>query len=90
MPLKQSEKSFVQPGEPLNDFLRSFWQCQINSAENETMDYKHPVLPPARITKVLKMNPDVKMISADAPILLCKACEIFISEITSRTFIISD
>ncbi|KAK7459556.1 Transcriptional activator hap5, variant 2 [Stygiomarasmius scandens] len=30
------------------------------------------------------------MISADAPILLCKACEIFISEITARTFIISD
>ncbi|THV01834.1 histone-fold-containing protein [Dendrothele bispora CBS 962.96] len=38
----------------------------------------------------MKMDPDVKMISADAPILLCKACEIFISEITSRTFIISD
>ncbi|THV05914.1 histone-fold-containing protein [Dendrothele bispora CBS 962.96] len=90
MPHKQSEKPFVQPGEPLNDFLRSFWQRQIDSAENETMDYKHPVLPLARIKKVMKMDPDVKMISADAPILLCKACEIFISEITSRTFIISD
>ncbi|THU79501.1 hypothetical protein K435DRAFT_785819 [Dendrothele bispora CBS 962.96] len=56
-------------------------------------DYKHPVLPPARIKKVMKMDPDVKVISrsliivfgstllvlteisADAPILLCKACE---------------
>jgi len=31
-----------------------------------------------------------KMIAADAPILFCKACEIFISEITARAFIIAD
>ncbi|THU88329.1 hypothetical protein K435DRAFT_568205, partial [Dendrothele bispora CBS 962.96] len=54
-------KPFVQPGEPLNDFLRSFWQRQIDSAENETMDYKHPALPLARIKKVVKMDPDVKV-----------------------------
>jgi len=30
------------------------------------------------------------MIAADAPILFCKACEIFIAEITARAFIIAD
>ncbi|KII89242.1 hypothetical protein PLICRDRAFT_53705 [Plicaturopsis crispa FD-325 SS-3] len=81
---------FVQPGEPLHDFLRSFWQRQVDAAEQETPDYRHPPLPLARIKKVMKSDPDVKMIAADAPILFCKACEIFISEITARAFIIAD
>ncbi|KAI9570699.1 histone-fold-containing protein [Boletus coccyginus] len=81
---------YVQPGEPLNDFLRSFWQRQVDAAEQETPDYRHPPLPLARIKKVMKSDPDVKMIAADAPILFCKACEIFISEITARAFIIAD
>ncbi|KIK91334.1 hypothetical protein PAXRUDRAFT_635884 [Paxillus rubicundulus Ve08.2h10] len=84
---------YVQPGEPLNEFLRSFWQRQVDAAEQETPDYRHPPLPLARIKKVMKSDPDVKvtrMIAADAPILFCKACEIFISEITARAFIIAD
>jgi len=39
---------------------------------------------------VMKSDPDVKMIAADAPILFCKACEIFIAEITGRAFIVAD
>ncbi|KAJ7618588.1 histone-fold-containing protein [Roridomyces roridus] len=85
-----SQQPYVQTGEPLNDFLRSFWQRQIDAAEQETPDYRHPPLPLARIKKVMKSDPDVKMIAADAPILFCKACEIFIAEITARAFIIAD
>ncbi|KAF4615982.1 hypothetical protein D9613_011279 [Agrocybe pediades] len=81
---------YVQAGEQLNDFLRSFWQRQIDAAEQETPDYRHPPLPLARIKKVMKSDPDVKMIAADAPILFCKACEIFIAEITARAFIVAD
>ncbi|THU89346.1 histone-fold-containing protein [Dendrothele bispora CBS 962.96] len=77
MPHKQSKKPFVQPGEPLNDFLPF---GSVKSTQRGTR----------RLTKVTKMDPDVKIISADALILQCKACELFISEITSRTFIISD
>ncbi|TBU22686.1 histone-fold-containing protein [Dichomitus squalens] len=88
--MSSSSKPFVQPGEPLNDFLRSFWQRQIDAAEQETPDYRHPPLPLARIKKVMKSDPEVKMIAADAPILFCKACEIFIAEITARAFIIAD
>jgi len=81
---------YVQAGEPLHEFLRSFWQRQIDAAEQETPDYRHPPLPLARIKKVMKSDPEVKMIAADAPILFCKACEMFISEITARAFIIAD
>ncbi|RXW17877.1 hypothetical protein EST38_g7980 [Candolleomyces aberdarensis] len=86
----QPQQPFVQSGEPLNVFLRKFWQRQVDAAEQETPDYRHPPLPLARIKKVMKSDPDVKMIAADAPILFCKACEIFISEITARAFIIAD
>ncbi|KAF7311745.1 Nuclear transcription factor Y subunit C-2 [Mycena indigotica] len=81
---------FVQAGEPLPEFLRTFWQRQIDTAEAETPDYRHPALPLARIKKVMKSDPDVKMIAADAPVLFCKACEIFIAEITARAFIVAD
>ncbi|TRM56957.1 histone-fold-containing protein [Schizophyllum amplum] len=90
MPPESTSEPLVQAGQPLNDFLRSFWQRQVDAAEQETPDYRHPALPLARIKKVMKSDPDVKMIAADAPILFCKACEIFIAEITARAFIVAD
>ena len=56
-----NQKPFVQPGEPLQDFLRSFWQRQVDAAEQETPDYRHPPLPLARIKKVMKSDPEVKV-----------------------------
>ncbi|KAI0308920.1 histone-fold-containing protein [Amylostereum chailletii] len=85
-----AKAAYVQSGEPLHEFLRSFWQRQVDAAEQETLDYRHPSLPLARIKKVMKNDPDVKMIAADAPIIFCKACEIFIAEITARAFIVAD
>lgn len=64
MSSNQQPQPYVQPGEPLNEFLRSFWQRQINAAENETPDYRHPPLPLARIKKVMKSDPDVKVNTA--------------------------
>ncbi|KAF9651400.1 histone-fold-containing protein [Thelephora ganbajun] len=91
--MSQQQKPFVQPGEPLQEFLPSFWRRQIDAAEQETPDYRHPPLPLARIKKVMKSDPDVKVrhsLASEAPILFCKACEIFIAEITARAFIIAD
>lgn len=81
---------YVQPGDTLEGFLRYFWQCQIATAEREEPDFKHPPLPLARIKKVMKNDPEVKMISADAPILFSKACEIFISEVTARAYLVAE
>jgi len=81
---------YVQSGDQLEPFLRSFWQRQVSTAEEETPDFRHPPLPLARIKKVMKSDPDVRMIAADAPIIFCKACEIFIAEMTARAFIVAD
>ncbi|KAG5641434.1 hypothetical protein DXG03_005238 [Asterophora parasitica] len=82
-----STQPFVQAGEPLNDFLRSFWQRQVDVAEKETPDYRHPPLPLARIKKVMKSDPEVKVRAKFTGII---ALFFFISEITARAFIIAD
>jgi hypothetical protein len=56
-----TQQPYVQSGEPLNQFLKNFWQRQIDQAERETPDYRHPPLPLARIKKVMKSDPDVKV-----------------------------
>ncbi|KAG8860550.1 hypothetical protein FRB96_003804 [Tulasnella sp. 330] len=80
----------------LEKLLQDFWTKQIRAAEDEsqwpvpsTEWYKHPTLPLARIKKVMKSDPDVKMIGSDAPVLFAKACEMFITEVTSRAWLVA-
>ena len=69
------------------DILATYWQQTISSLENDTHDFKIHQLPLARIKKVMKADPEVKMISAEAPILFAKGCDIFITELTMRAWI---
>jgi nuclear transcription factor Y, gamma len=69
------------------DILTTYWQQTINHLETDTHDYKLHQLPLARIKKVMKADPEVKMISAEAPILFAKGCDIFITELTMRAWI---
>ncbi|KAJ5719570.1 hypothetical protein N7493_007148 [Penicillium malachiteum] len=69
------------------DILTTYWQHVINHLEGENHDYKIHQLPLARIKKVMKADPEVKMISAEAPILFAKGCDIFITELTMRAWI---
>ncbi|KAM5362718.1 hypothetical protein ACJZ2D_012380 [Fusarium nematophilum] len=69
------------------DILTTYWQHTISHLENDSHDYKIHQLPLARIKKVMKADPEVKMISAEAPILFAKGCDIFITELTMRAWI---
>ncbi|KAL1407494.1 Transcriptional activator hap5 [Vanrija albida] len=80
----------VHPHQDLNDFLESFWTRQMDGVERETPDFKTYNLPLARIKKVMKSDEEVKMISAEAPIMFSKACEIFISELTCRAWLVAE
>lgn len=66
--------------------LQVFWANQIKEIE-QTSDFKNHSLPLARIKKVMKSDEDVRMISAEAPVLFAKACEMFILELTLRSWI---
>jgi len=51
------------------------------------LDFKnHNDLPLARIKRIMKSDEDVRMISAEAPVLFAKACEMFILELTLRSW----
>ncbi|KAI8801426.1 histone-fold-containing protein [Cladochytrium replicatum] len=71
-----------------NQLLAAFWSNQITNVEHTEPDFKTHALPLARIKKVMKSDEDVKllMISAEAPIMFAKACEIFIEELTLRAW----
>lgn len=63
-----------------------FWTYQRSEIE-QVNDFKNHQLPLARIKKIMKADEDVRMISAEAPILFAKACELFILELTIRSWI---
>ncbi|XP_063690462.1 nuclear transcription factor Y subunit gamma-like [Bolinopsis microptera] len=66
--------------------LASFWNT-VNEEINTVQDFKTQELPLARIKKIMKMDEEVKMISAEAPVLFAKAAEIFINELSLRAWI---
>ncbi|KAL7191689.1 hypothetical protein ACSBR2_023720 [Camellia fascicularis] len=66
--------------------LQMFWTYQRQEIE-QVNDFKNHQLPLARIKKIMKADEDVRMISAEAPMLFSKACELFILELTIRSWI---
>ncbi|KAK1435731.1 hypothetical protein QVD17_01498 [Tagetes erecta] len=66
--------------------LQMFWNYQRQEIDNVN-DFKNHQLPLARIKKIMKADEDVRMISAEAPILFAKACELFILELTIRSWL---
>lgn len=66
--------------------LQAFWANQMLEIEQVT-DFKNHSLPLARIKKIMKADEDVRMISAEAPVVFAKACELFILELTLRSWI---
>ncbi|KAF9113356.1 hypothetical protein BGX27_001745 [Mortierella sp. AM989] len=67
--------------------LQSYWVKQMHEIQNVRQDFKVHHLPLARIKKVMKTDDDAKMISADAPMIFDKGCDIFITELTLRAWI---
>lgn len=68
--------------------LESFWPRVTDEIQNLTSsDFKNPELPLARIKKIMKLDEEVKMISAEAPIIFAKAAELFIQEVTIRAWL---
>jgi histone H3/H4 len=84
--------------EKLSGTLNSFWTDQLHQMRElgttipqTEQDFKnHNDLPLARIKRIMKSDEDVRMISAEAPVLFAKACEMFILELTLRSWSYSE
>lgn len=84
---QQSRQAALQQHslQELNSKLNSFWLEQMDEVQHAN-DFKNHLLPLARIKKIMKSDEDVRMISAEAPVLFAKACEMFILELTHRAW----
>ncbi|GAU41945.1 hypothetical protein TSUD_380500 [Trifolium subterraneum] len=69
--------------------LATFWANQYKEIQ-ETVDFKKNRIPLLRIKKIMKVDKQVNKISAGAPLLLAKACEMFIMELTIRSWANAD
>ncbi|KAI4317762.1 hypothetical protein L6164_025605 [Bauhinia variegata] len=70
----------------LQQQLQNFWANQYQEID-QVADFKNHSLPLARIKKIMKADEDVRMISAEAPVIFARACEMFILELTMRSWI---
>ena len=70
----------------LNDKLIKLKEEIEKMPKNDIEQFKDQKLPLARIKKIMKSDEDVRMISAEAPILFAKACEMFIIEMTHKAY----
>ncbi|RMX62734.1 hypothetical protein KXD40_002551 [Peronospora effusa] len=65
----------------------TYFVCRLLELHHFATDFKnHNDLPLARIKRIMKSDEDVRMISAEAPVLFAKACEMFILELTLRSW----
>lgn len=83
---QQAHQFHLQQQQQQNQQLQAFWAERILEIE-QTTDFRNHSLPLARIKKIMKADEDVRMISAEAPVVFAKACEIFILELTLRSWI---
>ncbi|XP_029124570.1 nuclear transcription factor Y subunit C-2 [Cajanus cajan] len=73
----------------LQQQLDNVWAKQYKEIE-ETTNFNTHSLPLAKIKKIMKFDEDVRMISAEAPIVFAKACEMFIQDLTTRAWANAD
>jgi len=82
------EEAGVSAPQDASNSLATFWNRQLqNIQKGGNNQFKNQALPLARVKKIMKLDDEVKMISAEAPCLFAKAAEIFISELTLRAWI---
>ncbi|CAF0951916.1 unnamed protein product [Adineta steineri] len=88
-----TQTSTNEKSEPLQptegaEMLERFWSEIRQDVDSiNIMDFRANDLPLARIKKIMKLDDDVKMISAEVPILFAKAAEMFIHELTLRSWL---
>ncbi|GBF92670.1 nuclear transcription factor Y subunit C-like [Raphidocelis subcapitata] len=87
------EPSGGRPGGPA-ERLAALWRdvaADVQSVSTADLsEFKNHQLPLARIKKIMKSDEDVRMISAEAPVLFAKACELFILQLTLKAWLAAE
>jgi nuclear transcription factor Y gamma len=73
----------------VNEAVKRLWSDVIMKEiiEVQPGEFKsHSQLPFARIKKIVAADEDVRMVSSEVPVVLARACRMFIMELTLRAF----
>ncbi|VDN58027.1 unnamed protein product [Dracunculus medinensis] len=92
--LDEDDIDYVDASYNIEKEIALYWprvRTRINNLNVMTLREanRHQELPLARIKKIMKLDEDVRhqMISAEAPVLLAKAAELFIEELALRSWL---
>ncbi|KAF3341103.1 hypothetical protein FCM35_KLT09947 [Carex littledalei] len=66
--------------------LDMLWKNHNQEVEH-MRDFKHHQLPLTRMKRMMKANRDIKLVSSEAPVVLAKACEMFIHDLILRAWL---
>ncbi|XP_051140654.1 nuclear transcription factor Y subunit C-2-like [Andrographis paniculata] len=69
----------------LKENIEAFWKDQSTEISEASDMHTHSVSL-ARMKKIIKFDKEVKMVTADTPVIFAKACELFIMELTLRAW----
>ncbi len=67
--------------------LVMFWRNALAKASNTRLKIKNLTLPLARIKRLMKVEEDVRMVASEVPIIFSLVSEIFVEELTVRSWI---
>ncbi|KAH9814084.1 hypothetical protein DFH28DRAFT_895093 [Melampsora americana] len=89
-PTLESRAQFVPNSSTTSEtFLSEFWSHITNYAKSYQSDFKDSQIPLARIKKLMKTDPEINMIATEVVVMMDKACEIFVNEITVRSYLVA-
>ena len=87
-------RNFESLPKALQNQLNLFWKREsdlIKVIDPSKLDmFKNNAAPLARIKKIMRLNPKVCLIASEVPVLLAKACELFMKDLTMRTWTVTE
>ncbi|KAK1376105.1 hypothetical protein POM88_032298 [Heracleum sosnowskyi] len=89
---KFSSRQLVQPNPNViamhrKLLLARFWNHQRLQMAKPKLNFKKHEFPLSRIKKIMRADKDVEMVATEAPVLLAKAAEFFIQELTIKSWL---
>lgn len=75
---------------PYSKKIAMFWKNAFRKANNHNIHSRSFRLPLARIKRLMKAEEDVKMVAAEVPILFSLVTEVFIQELTVRSWMCTE
>ena len=69
------------------EYMEMFWTDQEREMEKIDNFKNNLLVSPNRIKNIMKTNKDVRRITSESPVLLAKACDFFIQELTLRSWL---